>query len=58
MLERIVPPSLVLIVMADQLGRSVGDMYVGALYPALITVGIYTRLVKRFGASRDDVGLM
>lgn len=40
-LAQIVPPSLVLIVMADQLGRSVGDMYVGALYPALITVGLY-----------------
>ncbi len=40
-LAQIVPPSLVLIVMADQLGRSVGDMYVGALYPAAITVGVY-----------------
>ena len=40
-LAQIVPPSLVLIVMADQLGRSVGDMYVGALYPALIIVASY-----------------
>ncbi|WP_157015700.1 TRAP transporter large permease [Mesorhizobium xinjiangense] len=40
-LAQIVPPSLVLIVMADQLGRSVGDMYVGALLPALIIVGVY-----------------
>lgn len=40
-LAQIVPPSLVLIVMADQLGRSVGDMYVGALYPALLIVGVY-----------------
>lgn len=40
-LAQIVPPSLVLIVMADQLGRSVGDMYVGALYPALIIVTLY-----------------
>ncbi len=40
-LAQIVPPSLVLIVMADQLGRSVGDMYVGALFPALILVGAY-----------------
>ncbi|MCT7377732.1 TRAP transporter large permease [Chelativorans salis] len=44
-LAQIVPPSLVLIVMADQLGRSVGDMYVGALLPALIIVGIYCLLV-------------
>jgi TRAP-type mannitol/chloroaromatic compound transport system permease large subunit len=40
-LAQIVPPSLVLIVMADQLGRSVGDMYVGALYPALLLIGLY-----------------
>jgi TRAP-type mannitol/chloroaromatic compound transport system permease large subunit len=32
-LAQIIPPSLVLIVMADQLGRSVGDMYVGAFFP-------------------------
>ena len=40
-LAQIVPPSLVLIVMADQLGRSVGDMYVGAIVPAAIIVGAY-----------------
>lgn len=40
-LAQIVPPSLVLIVMADQLGVSVGDMYLGAIYPALIIVAIY-----------------
>jgi TRAP-type mannitol/chloroaromatic compound transport system permease large subunit len=40
-LAQIVPPSLVLIVMADQLGRSVGDIYVGALYPAILIVFSY-----------------
>nr|WP_245396495.1 TRAP transporter large permease subunit [Jiella sonneratiae] len=40
-LAQIVPPSLVLIVLADQLGRSVGDMYSGALVPALILTGLY-----------------
>lgn len=40
-LAQSIPPSLVLIVMADQLGRSVGDMYVGALYPALLMVVLY-----------------
>ncbi len=44
-LAQIVPPSLVLIVMADQLGRSVGDMYIGALYPALIIVTVYCMYV-------------
>ena len=40
-LAQIVPPSLVLIVLADQLGRSVGDMYSGALVPALVLTGLY-----------------
>jgi tripartite ATP-independent transporter DctM subunit len=40
-LAQIVPPSLVLIVLADQLGRSVGDMYTGALVPALALAAMY-----------------
>lgn len=40
-LAQIVPPSLVLIVMADQLGRSVGDMYKAALVPALLLMALY-----------------
>lgn len=40
-MAQIVPPSLVLIVMADQLGKSVGDMYVGALWPAGIILVLY-----------------
>ena len=40
-LAQIIPPSLVLIVMADQLGRSVGDMYKGAFYPGLILSALY-----------------
>lgn len=44
-LAQIVPPSLVLIVMADQLGRSVGDMYTGALVPGLMLAGFYAAYV-------------
>jgi TRAP-type mannitol/chloroaromatic compound transport system permease large subunit len=40
-LAQALPPSLVLIVLADQLGRSVGDMYAGALLPGLMLVGLY-----------------
>lgn len=40
-LAQIIPPSLVLIVMADVLGRSVGDMYKGAFIPGLILMGLY-----------------
>lgn len=40
-LSQIIPPSLVLIVLADQLGRSVGDMYRGAFLPGLGLVLAY-----------------
>ncbi len=44
-LAQAIPPSLVLIVMADQLGRSVGDMYKGAFIPAFLLVAMYALLV-------------
>jgi len=44
-LAQAIPPSLVLIVLADQLGRSVGDMYSGALVPGLLLVALYTAFV-------------
>ncbi|HZT26006.1 MAG TPA: TRAP transporter large permease subunit [Pseudolabrys sp.] len=44
-LAQIIPPSLVLIVMADQLGRSVGDMYEGAFVPGLVLAGLYAAYV-------------
>ena len=44
-LAQIIPPSLVLIVMADQLGRSVGDMYEGAFIPGLMLAGLYAGYV-------------
>ncbi len=40
-LAQIIPPSLVLIIMADQLGRSVGDMYAGAFIPGVVLAGLY-----------------
>jgi TRAP-type mannitol/chloroaromatic compound transport system permease large subunit len=44
-LAQAIPPSLVLIVLADQLGRSVGDMYAGALVPGLLLVGLYIAFI-------------
>ena len=40
-ITQLIPPSLVLIVLADQLGRSVGDMYAGAWGPSLIQVILF-----------------
>jgi TRAP-type mannitol/chloroaromatic compound transport system permease large subunit len=44
-LAQIIPPSLVLIVMADQLGRSVGDMYEGAFIPGLVLATLYASYI-------------
>lgn len=44
-LAQIIPPSLVLIIMADQLGRSVGDMYKGAFLPGFMLMGMYVGYV-------------
>jgi tripartite ATP-independent transporter DctM subunit len=44
-LAQIIPPSLVLIVMADQLGKSVGDMYEGAFIPGLVLSCLYASYI-------------
>ncbi|TNC98302.1 MAG: putative TRAP C4-dicarboxylate transporter,large permease component (DctM-like) [Stygiobacter sp.] len=44
-LAQIIPPSLVLIIMADQLGRSVGDMYQGAMIPGLVLTAMYAGFI-------------
>ena len=46
-LAQIIPPSLVLIIMADQLGKSVGDMYAGAFIPGITLAILYA--VYAFG---------
>src|SRR6201986_3754448 len=40
-ITQLIPPSLVLVVLADQLGRSVGDMYAGAIGPSLIHLALF-----------------
>jgi tripartite ATP-independent transporter DctM subunit len=40
-ITQIIPPSLVLVVLADQLGRSVGDMYAGAIGPSIIQILLF-----------------
>lgn len=40
-LGQVIPPSVVLVVLGDQLGISVGDLFLGALIPGLILAGLY-----------------
>ena len=41
-ITQLIPPSLVLVVLADQLGRSVGDLYAGAIGPSLLQVALFS----------------
>ena len=40
-ITQLIPPSLVLVVLADQMGRSVGDMYAGAIGPSIIQIILF-----------------
>jgi len=53
-LAQIIPPSLVLIVLADQLGRSVGDMYAGAIIPGLVLTGLYVLYILAISILRPS----
>jgi tripartite ATP-independent transporter DctM subunit len=53
-LAQIIPPSLVLIVMADQLGKSVGDMYQGAFIPGFSLAALYAVYVAIVTMVRPD----
>lgn len=53
-LAQIIPPSLVLIVMADQLGRSVGDMYKAAFFPGLMLTAMYAGYVMAVSIFRPN----
>jgi tripartite ATP-independent transporter DctM subunit len=53
-LAQTIPPSLVLIVLADQLGRSVGDMYAGGMLPGLMLVGLYLLFIAAVAIVKPD----
>ena len=44
-ITQLIPPSLVLIVLADQLGKPVGDMYAGAIGPSIVQVLLFCAFV-------------
>ena len=54
-LGQIVPPSIVLVVLADQLGQSVGEMFRGALLPGLMLAGLYAIYVLVYAWLRPSM---
>jgi TRAP-type mannitol/chloroaromatic compound transport system permease large subunit len=53
-LSQIIPPSLVLIILADQLGRSIGDIYRAAMVPGFILAGLYIVYVVIMSLLKPD----
>ncbi len=53
-LGQIIPPSIVLVVLADQLGISVGDLFIGGLVPGLMLATMYALYVGGVASVRPD----
>ena len=53
-ITQLIPPSLVLVVLADQLGRSVGDMYAGAIGPSIIQVALFCLFIAAVSIFRPN----
>jgi tripartite ATP-independent transporter DctM subunit len=53
-LGQIVPPSIVLIVLADQMGISVGALFLGALGPGLLLAALYALYAAALAVVRPD----
>ncbi|HSG07145.1 MAG TPA: TRAP transporter large permease subunit [Longimicrobiales bacterium] len=54
-LGQIIPPSIVLIVLGDQMGVSVGDLFGAALLPGLVLTGLYALYVAVLAFVKKDV---
>lgn len=50
----LIPPSIMLVIMADQLGLSVGDLFMGAVLPGLILGVLYISYILIFGLIKPD----
>lgn len=53
-LAQIIPPSLVLIVLADTLSVPVGDMYIGAMLPSAILVGLFATFIAVYALLKPE----
>jgi tripartite ATP-independent transporter DctM subunit len=53
-LGQIIPPSVVLVVLADQLGISVGDLFIGALIPGVMLAVLYALYAGGVAATRPE----
>ena len=50
----LIPPSIMLVIMSDQLAISLGDLFMGALFPGLLLGGLYILFIVLYGLVRPD----
>ena len=50
----LIPPSIMLVIMADQLGLSVGDLFMGAVFPGMVLGALYVAYILLTGVIRPD----
>lgn len=50
----LIPPSIMLVLMADRMAMSVGDLFLGAVFPGLILSGLYVLYLFGYGLLRPD----
>jgi len=53
-LGQIIPPSVILILLGDIMGVSVGDLYIGAVFPGLLLVGLYIIYITILGMVKPE----
>lgn len=51
----LIPPSIMLVVMADRMAMSVGDLFLGALFPGILLGGLYIAYLALLGLIRPDL---
>lgn len=51
----LIPPSIMLVIMADQLALSVGDLFMGAVFPGMVLGGLYMAYILGIGWVRPDI---
>ena len=54
-LGQIIPPSVILILLGDIMGVSVGDLYIGAVFPGLVLVGLYITYITVLGYLKPEL---
>lgn len=50
----LIPPSIMLVIMADQLALSVGDLFMGAVFPGMVLGGLYVGYILLTGVIKPD----